>query len=117
MKRLMVLIGVLGMFLVLGTFTTPASADGFALHLGGPGYHVDIGRPHYSYYNVGYGGYDSCYRGGYYSAYGGYGGGVWHDTSHYDYHPGEFVRHRNHYHYVPGHYDFHEDGHWDHHGW
>ena len=39
----------------------------------------------------------------------------WHDTSHYDYHPGEYVRHRNHYHYVPGHYDFHQEGHWDSH--
>ena len=66
------------------------------------------------------------YYGGYRTArYGyGYGGGdcyggrsVWHDTSHYDYHPGEVVRHRNHYHYVPGHYDFHETGHWDHYGW
>ncbi len=39
---------------------------------------------------------------------------IWHDTSHYDYHPGGFERHRNHYHYVPGHYDFHQTGHWDH---
>ncbi len=36
----------------------------------------------------------------------------YHDTSHYDYHPGGFQRHGNHYHYVPGHYDFHRSGHW-----
>lgn len=51
-----------------------------------------------------------------------HGGRTWHDTSHYDYHPGEYLRHRNHYHYVPGHYDFHQTGHWDrigrgHHGY
>lgn len=32
---------------------------------------------------------------------GGYGGG------HYDYHPGQLVRHGNHYHYQPGHYHYH----------
>lgn len=50
---------------------------------------------------------------------------VWHDTSHFDYHPGGYVRHYNHYHYVPGHYHYHGTGHWDtfhgnhvhHHGW
>ncbi|MFK7778587.1 MAG: hypothetical protein QM501_10835 [Gimesia sp.] len=35
----------------------------------------------------------------------------WHDTSHYDYHPGEYVRHGNHLHYQPGHYDYHQTGH------
>jgi hypothetical protein len=25
------------------------------------------------------------------------------------------VRHYDHYDYVPGHYDFHPEGHWDHH--
>jgi len=37
----------------------------------------------------------------------------WHDTSHYDYQPGGYYRHRNHYRYVPGHYDFHREGHYD----
>ncbi len=47
--------------------------------------------------------------------YGGYGytPHVYHNTSHWDYHPGQFVRHRNHYHYQPGHYDFHQTGHYD----
>ena len=38
---------------------------------------------------------------------------TWHDTSHYDYHPGEYVPHGNHYDYVPGHWDYHRTGHWD----
>lgn len=57
------------------------------------------------------------YRGGY-GAFGGYHGysqPTWHDTSHYDYHPGYYVPHGNHLHYVPGHYDFHQSGHYDHH--
>ena len=37
--------------------------------------------------------------------------GRWHDTTHFDYHPGSFQRHRNHFHYVPGHYDIHRSGH------
>jgi hypothetical protein len=85
-----------------------ASAQGF--HFGGGGVHVDVGYPHggYSYhprsrfvYSRGYGCYPRHSH--------------WHDTTHYDYHPGEFVRHRGHYHYNPGHYDLHVDGHWDHH--
>lgn len=71
------------------------------------------------YYGGGYqgGGYGVQYRGNL--------GGIsvqyrsnyrptWHDTSHYDYHPGGYQRHRNHYHYVPGHYDLHRTGHWHH---
>jgi hypothetical protein len=36
----------------------------------------------------------------------------WHDTSHFDYHPGYFAPHGNHFHYVPGHYHFHQTGHY-----
>jgi hypothetical protein len=43
-----------------------------------------------------------------------YTGPVWHDTTHYDYHPGQVVPHGNHLDYVPGHYDLHRSGHWDH---
>jgi hypothetical protein len=52
-----------------------------------------------------------------------YGGGVggwiqpadtWHDTSHWDYHPTEYVPHGNHLHAIPGHYDWHQAGHVDH---
>lgn len=88
-----------------------ASAQGF--HFGGGGVHVDVGYPHGGYYAHPRSliRYSSCYGGGY-----GWGGHAdWNDTSHYDYHPGGVVRHRNHYHYVPGHYDYHDDGHWDHH--
>ncbi|MEZ6061247.1 MAG: hypothetical protein R3C19_12855 [Planctomycetaceae bacterium] len=73
------------------------------------------------------------YRGGYgigYSSPGfsigintgrGYGGNfgygrttrVWHNTSHYDFHPTTVYRHGNHYHVQPAHYDFHQTGHVD----
>ena len=43
----------------------------------------------------------------------GYNRSTWHNTSHWDYHPGGYVRHNNHYDYVPGHYDYHRTGHWD----
>lgn len=61
----------------------------------------------------GYGGY-GCgpSYGGYSSGYGGYGYYPrWHDTSHFDYHPGYVRPHRGHYHYVPSHYDYHRSGH------
>jgi hypothetical protein len=97
---------------LFGSFPSRAEADNFGLHFAGPGYHVDIGRPHsrFMYYGSYYGGgWNNYHR--YYSPQ-----AVWHDTSHYDYHPGEFVPHGNHYHYIPGHYDYHEEGHWDY-GW
>src|SRR5687768_11113980 len=56
------------------------------------------------------------YYGGHNHYHGGYShrpSRAWHDTSHYDYHPGGYTRHRNHYHYQPGHYDFHRSGHYD----
>jgi hypothetical protein len=39
-------------------------------------------------------------------------GPVWHDTSHWDYHPGGYISHGSHLHYVPGHFDFHSSGHY-----
>jgi hypothetical protein len=92
---------------IIGTLggAKEASAQGF--HFGGAGVHVDVGYPH------SYGGYPyTTYWG---NGWSGWGGHTWHDTTHYDYHPGGFRRHNNHYHYVPGHYDVHYDGHWDHH--
>ncbi len=38
---------------------------------------------------------------------------TYHDTSHYDYHPGYVLPHGNHLDVVPGHYHFHRDGHYD----
>lgn len=37
---------------------------------------------------------------------------TWHNTSHYDYQPGQYVPHGGHFHYVPGHTHFHQTGHW-----
>jgi hypothetical protein len=37
---------------------------------------------------------------------------IYHDTTHYDYHPTTVYRHGNHYHVQPGHYDLHRSGHW-----
>lgn len=39
----------------------------------------------------------------------------WHDTSHWDYHPTQYVPHGDHFHVVPGHYHWHQTGHWDYH--
>ena len=101
-----------------------AEARGFHIQAGGV--HVDVGRPHgygygrytAGYPSYGYGGYGGGYgrvQRSYYG--GGFGGGHshWHDTSHYDWHGPSLVPHGNHYDYVPGHYDYHHDGHWDHH--
>ena len=114
MRTLILTCVALATFSVFGTFSGTAQAGDFAIHFGGPGYHVDVGRPHYRsvYYGDYYGGH------GWHDDYDYYRGHrVWHDTSHYDYHPGEFIRHGYHYHYVPGHYDYHPEGHWDHYGW
>jgi hypothetical protein len=91
--------------LLAATFSlmaSPGQAAGFGIYFSGPRHHVDYG---YHGYHGGWPGHHGWY------------GDRWHDTSHYDYHPGEFIRHRNHYHYVPGHYDFHPSGHWDHYHW
>jgi hypothetical protein len=117
MKKLLLLGVTLVAVAGLQTVSSSAQASDFAIHVAGPGYHVDFGRAHrqHVYYGRGHGGYggwpdrhhDHYDRGGH----------VWHDTSHYDYHPGGFVRHYDHYDYVPGHYDYHRTGHWDHYGW
>ena len=106
---------------VVGTVTGPANARDFAIHVAGPGYHVDLGRGHhdrgyYSGYRSGYGGgYHRVGRGWYDDDYDYHSDHSWHDTSHYDYHPGYYQQHGNHYHYQPGHYDWHNTGHYDHH--
>lgn len=112
-----------GLAVVLGVIggATPASAQG--VHIGAGPVHVDVGQPHgrgydYAPYRRSSWSYGGNYR-AYYPApyqrrtvfYGGHQ--HWHDTTHYDYHPGEYVPHRGHYHYVPGHYDLHRSGHWD----
>lgn len=108
MKRILLGVAAVAM-LALG------SARAEAAHGGGVSISIGYG---------GYGGYPVARRsfyhghgghwGGYYGGWG-HGHAHWHDTSHWDYHPGGFYRHRNHFHYMPGHYDWHHDGHWDHH--
>ena len=98
--------------LTLTSGTAEAGGFGLSLNLGGSRVHVGSGHRHYSGYghrghshrNYGYRNYDYGHRGRSY----------WHDTSHYDYHPGGFQRHYDHYHDVPGHYDNHRTGHWHH---
>lgn len=87
------------------------------VHFGVGRVHVDVGNPHGRWnggnYRTAYYGSPTIYRQAY--SHGRWGGGHhWHDTSHYDYHPGGFERHGNHFHYVPGHWDYHQTGHWHH---
>ncbi len=105
MKRLLVIAAVLAASTALcetsqaGVRITFGSGHGYygnSYH--GHGYHGGYNAHPYSYRSYGYAPVRH---------------NTWHDTSHYDYHPGGFVRHRNHYDYVPGHYDYHRSGHWD----
>ena len=80
-----------------------SSSEAGGVHYGYGGTHHGV----HGHHNHGFGGYAPSY-GCYYPSY-----PQWHDTSHYDWHPGGFVPHGNHYHYVPGHYDLHRTGHWD----
>lgn len=96
------------------------AAHGFGLHFGGRNVHLDIGNPHgyrhgrqvayrRPYSNPRWYGHNNVYRGRPHLD--------WHDTSHFDYVPGGYVRHNNHYDYVPGRHVWHREGHWDvHHG-
>ena len=105
-----------GIALVVLTVGLSATAQAqYGLYNGGIGagvYSRGVNYGGYSTYGYNnYRPYTTYYGGGGYNNY--YGGGpVWHDTSHYHYHPGGFVPHRNHYHYVPGHYDLHRTGHY-----
>ena len=113
MKKL-IAIAVIAAAAFLTSSVDKARAQG--IHIGGRGVHIDIGRVHSGHY----GRYGSFYRGsshdGGHSSWGGYRSpSRWHDTSHYDFHPGGYERHYNHYHYVPSQYNFHREGHWDHH--
>ena len=101
-------LAVLGGVVFFGAQDASAGNRGYGFH----GRHGGHGG-HGGQYNVAP---RSFYRG----SWGGFGFSVrrqphlhWHDTSHYDYHPGQYVPHGNHLDYVPGHYDFHQDGHYD----
>jgi hypothetical protein len=87
-----------------------AATLGFAANAqaqwGGHG-HFHGGHGHiHSYHGHGHG-----WHGGY-GVYRPYYGPTWHDTTHFDYHPGYHWRHGNHFHYEPGHYHLHRSGHW-----
>ena len=116
MKRKLFCVLAVATYLAIGLEHPEANAQGF--HLQTRGLHLDVGRPHGSYYGGHTSYYPSSWGGSYWG--GGHGGGywnrnhAWHDTTHLDYHPGEYVPHYNHYDYVPGHYDVHHTGHWDH---
>lgn len=113
MKRKLLVILAMATGLAVGLAHPQAQAQG--VHFQARGLHIDVGHPHRGYYRGHTSHYPSTWRGNYW-----HGGGhwnrnhVWHDTTHLDYHPGQYVPHYNHYHYVPGHFDVHHSGHWDH---
>lgn len=103
MRKMLV---IASLFALFGRNSESAQAGGVQFYVGTRYGGIYSGSP--SYGNSYYG--NSYYGGSYgYSR----GGRAWHDTSHYDYHPGGYAPHRNHYDYVPGHYDYHQTGHWD----
>ncbi|RIK87673.1 MAG: hypothetical protein DCC67_01760 [Planctomycetota bacterium] len=111
MKTMILAIAATALLGVAGS-TAEAGHGGVSISVGYHGHGGHGGYPHrrFSYYPR----YGHAYGHGF--GYGGHWGHAhWHDTSHFDFHPGGYYRHRNHYHYVPDHFDWHEDGHWDHH--
>lgn len=97
----------------IGMSAPAKSADAADFHIQTRGFHLDVGNPHYghSHYRSYYGGPYSYGRS---TGYRGYSHSRYHDTSHYDYHPGYYQRHYDHYDYVPGHYHYHRSGHYHH---
>lgn len=89
MKKIIIACVIIASF-SLANQTSTVEAARFRFHFGGGGVRVGVGHGHH---------------------------GGWHNTSHYDWHPGYYRRHRNHYHYMPGHYDYHRTGHWNYHCW
>jgi hypothetical protein len=113
MKRITFSLAVVAAFALVGLNSTRAEAahgyGGFGVHFGGPYLHLDVGNPHGrgAYARSSYYEHRSRQRASYHPN--------WHDTSHWDYHPPEVVRHGNHLDHVPGHFDLHRTGHWDRH--
>src|SRR5688500_115038 len=107
MKKLMFASVAMTALALVGAGSSSASAGDFAIHFAGRGFHVDIGDRHGHHgHHRGHRSHRSFHRGHGHHGYHGWGGGghVWHDTSHWDYHPGELVPHYDHYHYIPSHY-------------
>jgi hypothetical protein len=118
MYRIVLSAGIAVTSFAFASFPREVQAQG--LHVRAGQLHVDVGNPHqhrrafYPYSGFGaYGGY-GAYQTFYPPVRSGHG--YWHDTTHYDYHPGGFQRHYDHFHYVPEHYDLHPSGHWHGHG-
>jgi len=119
-RKVPLAIAALAAMALVGLDTQGAKAahgfGGFGLHFGGRNVHLDIGNPHGRY--SGYGQRRAvAYRSTrtFYPQYQTRAHYDWHDTSHFDYHPGGYVRHGNHFDYRPGHYDWHQEGHYDRH--
>jgi len=114
MKRAMLVCAAVGALSLLGASAAEAGGYRIGFNFGGHGNHYGHGH-HYGHRNYGYNrGYQRGYfSGGYYGSprSSHFGRSYYHDTSHYDYHPGTYVPHGNHLHYVPGHYDYHRTGH------
>ncbi len=127
MKNIAIAFAFVGSLGLVGMGVSSAKAAGPGLHFRAGGLHVDVGRPHggfRGYASPAYSGraYGSRPHTGYArggrSSFGrsiGRGHYDYHDTTHLDWHPGSYQRHRNHFDFVPGHYDVHRTGHFDYH--
>lgn len=111
MKRtLLVGAALIAAMTFVGTSEAEAGGFGIQLHVGhGHGGYGFVGRGN-TYFNRGYIGRQPYFSG--YRGFNSFRQPRYHDTSHYDYHPGTYVPHGNHLHYIPGHYHFHQEGHW-----
>lgn len=102
MKRLAIALVVSGALTLVSMNGEEAQAGDFSIHIGTPGLHVDVGRPH---------GYRSLYRGVGRSRVAPYGYRSRRryvlPQFHYDYYPTEIIPHGSHYHVIPGHVDRH----------
>lgn len=115
MSKSALILGTLAFVGMAGMSASDASAQSpFGVHIGGRAVHVDLGNPHGNYrsYNRSYA---RSYSRSSYRAPVNRGHYDFHDTSHYDYHRPQVVRHGNHYDRTPGHYDLHRTGHFDYH--
>ncbi|MFP6674741.1 MAG: hypothetical protein VB878_06660 [Pirellulaceae bacterium] len=101
MKRIALAVAVvIGLSL---TATSKAQAQGF--HFSGGGIHVDLGNVHHGGH-YGHQSHNRNYNNHFGTQY------RFHNTTHLDWHPGQYYRHGRHFHYSPGHYDIHRTGHY-----
>ncbi len=115
MKKITLPLAAIAALAFVALDSSPAQAQ-LGIYIGGRGAQIGIGSP----YRVGYGyrGYTTAYHPSARAAYRGQYSRThykWHDTSHWDYLPGQWVPHGDHCDYVPPRRVWHEDGHWDRH--